>query len=93
MAWLVQLKARISEKVDQSVPWQVDESDDADSGMLGWRTRLIQRAAQNQTVTTIRTTPKTPLSAPYVAQEPVTEVDTDQLASFHKREGANGLVA
>jgi hypothetical protein len=51
--WLIRLRARISERINQSqvIPWSPDSTallgDAEDGGLLGWRTKLVRRAAQN----------------------------------------------
>ena len=64
--WMCKLKLRITEKVKkpQTGPSTIDEDSinesDEDGGLLGWRTRLVQRASKGrQTVRTIQPSPKT----------------------------------
>lgn len=71
LEWLTQLRVRIADKIIEAQSLPDDgltlplEGDAEDSGLLGWRTRLIERASKgNQTATTIRTTPKTATPSP-----------------------------
>ena len=66
LEWLTHLRVRIADKVleAQSLPndglAQPIEEDAEDGGLLGWRTRLIERASKGkQKATSIHITPKT----------------------------------
>ena len=88
LEWLTQLRVRIADKIAESQSLPDDgsarllEGDAEDSGLLGWRTRLIERASKGkQTATSILTTPKptipSPLSYPpqHNIDHPPTQVD------------------
>ena len=65
LEWLIHLRLRIADKVKEAKSLPDDgfarglEGDAEDDGLLGWRTRLIERASKGkQRATSIRITPK-----------------------------------
>ncbi|BEI83841.1 hypothetical protein CcaverHIS002_0404450 [Cutaneotrichosporon cavernicola] len=59
--WLLRLRARALSKVEHAPPPPGDEAD-VDVELLGWRTRLVERAREGKRATTIRREDDSPMS-------------------------------
>lgn len=89
LEWLVKLRSRIEDRIKkareggQDQVQAADEGSD-DEGLLGWRTRLVERATRgSHKAVTIRSTPSphSLMTDPFRMGSDVERNDTDQLVS------------